>query len=152
MPQGGMVKTLTRFRLVNKSAVKSSVNDAALRMMPHWEWCRIENDAALRMINIAQTKDAHYLIHNHTVIYINFNKFIPNPLSILARSLPESAKIHQCTFGNMPLSSKCTMHFRWSFIFSTHGLYFLLCSNFGPFEEVKVPVYNIFPNCRIWIG
>ena len=40
----------------------------------------------------------------------------PNPLGILhvhvARNLPESSKIHQCTFGNMPSSSKCTMHFR----------------------------------------
>ena len=32
------------------------------------------------------------------------------------------------------------MHFRWSFIFSTYGLYFLPGSNFAPFEEVKVPV------------
>ena len=64
----------------------------------------------------------------------------PNPLGILARNLPESSKILQCTFGNMPLSSKCTMHFRWSFIFSTYGLYFLPGSNFAPFEEVKVPV------------
>ena len=40
------------------------------------------------------------------------------------------------------------MHFRWSFIFSTYGLYvymyvyFLPGSNFAPFEEVKVPVSN----------
>ena len=27
-------------------------------------------------------------------------------------NLPESSKILQCTFGNMPLSSKCTVHFR----------------------------------------
>ena len=36
--------------------------------------------------------------------------FNPNPLGILARNLPESSKILHCTFGNMPLSSKCTMH------------------------------------------
>ena len=41
----------------------------------------------------------------------------------------------------MPLSSKCTMHFRWSFIFSTYGLYFF-ASNLAPLEEVKVPVSN----------
>ena len=34
------------------------------------------------------------------------------------------------------------MHFRWSFIFSTYGLYSLPGSNFAPFEEVKVPVSN----------
>ena len=34
------------------------------------------------------------------------------------------------------------MHFRWSFIFSTYGMYFLPGSNFAPFEEVKVPVSN----------
>ena len=34
------------------------------------------------------------------------------------------------------------MHFRWSFIFSTYGLYFLPGSNFAPLEEVKVPVSN----------
>ena len=34
------------------------------------------------------------------------------------------------------------MHFRWSFIFSTYGLYFLPGSNVAPFEEVKVPVSN----------
>ena len=28
-------------------------------------------------------------------------------------------------------SSKCTMHFRWSFIFSTYGLYFMPGSNFA---------------------
>ena len=39
-------------------------------------------------------------------------------------------------------SSKCTMYFRRSFIFSTSGLYFLPCSNFALFEEVKVPVFN----------
>ena len=38
----------------------------------------------------------------------------PSPLGILARNLPESSKIHQCTFGNMPLSSKCTMHLSYS--------------------------------------
>ena len=48
----------------------------------------------------------------------------PNPLGLLARNLPESSKILQCTFGNMPVSSICTMHFHWSFIFSTYGLYF----------------------------
>ena len=64
----------------------------------------------------------------------------PNPVGILARNLTESSKILQCTFGNMPLSSKCTTHFRWSFIFSTDGLYILPGSNFVPFEEVKVPV------------
>ena len=60
----------------------------------------------------------------------------------LNRNLPEFSKIIQCTFGNMPLSSKCTMHFRWSFIFSTRRLYFLPGSNFAPFEEVKVPFSN----------
>ena len=49
----------------------------------------------------------------------------------------------------MPSSSKCTLHFRWSFIFSTYGLYFLPGSNFAPFEEMKVPVSNsavfVFP-------
>ena len=67
-----------------------------------------------------------------------------NPLGILARNLPESSKILQCTFGSMPLhvSSTCTMHFRWSFIFSNYGLYFLPGSNFAPFKEVKVPVSN----------
>ena len=54
------------------------------------------------------------------------------PLGILARNLPESSKILQSTFGSMPWSSKCTMHFRWSFIFSTYGLYFLPGSNFAP--------------------
>ena len=34
------------------------------------------------------------------------------------------------------------MHFRWSFIFSTYGLYFLPGRNFAPFEEVKAPVSN----------
>ena len=58
----------------------------------------------------------------------------PNPLCILAMNLPESSK--------MPLCSKCTMHFRWSFTFSTYGLYFLPGRNFAPFEEVKVPVSN----------
>ena len=65
-----------------------------------------------------------------------------NPLGILARNLPESCKILQCTFGNIPLYSKHTMHFRWSFIFSTYGLYVLPGSTFAPFEEVKVPVSN----------
>ena len=73
------------------------------------------------------------------MLYVSLN---PNPLEILARNLPESSKILQCTFGNMPLhvhvhvhvSSKCTMHFRWYFIFSAYGLHFL------PFDEVKVPV------------
>ena len=53
----------------------------------------------------------------------------------------------------MPMSSKCTMHFRWSFIFSTYGLYFLPGSNFDPFEEVKVPVSNsaeFFPKSAPW--
>ena len=54
-----------------------------------------------------------------------WNRIPSDPLGILARNLPESSKILQCTFGNMPLSSKCTMRFRWSFIFSTYGLYFL---------------------------
>ena len=58
-----------------------------------------------------------------------------NPLGILSRNL-------QCTCINMPLSSKCTVHFRWSFIFSTCNLYFLPGSNVAPFEEVKVPVSN----------
>ena len=66
----------------------------------------------------------------------------PYPLGILARNFPDSSKILQCTFGNMPLSSKWTMHYRWAFIFSTYGLYFLPGSNFAPFEEVKVPVSN----------
>ena len=35
----------------------------------------------------------------------------------LVRNLPESSKIVQCTFGNMPFSSKCSKRFRWSFIF-----------------------------------
>ena len=34
------------------------------------------------------------------------------------------------------------MHFRWSFIFSTYGLYFLPGSNFALFEEGKGPVSN----------
>ena len=53
----------------------------------------------------------------------------------------------------MNLSAKCTMHFRWSFIFSTYGRYFLLGSNFAPFEEVKVPVSNsadFFKKCAPW--
>ena len=87
----------------------------------------------------------------------NNSMFNPYPLGILARNLPESSKIHQCTFGNMPLSSKCTMHFRWSFIFSTYGLYVLPGSNFAPFEEVKVPVFQKSAPWRIlmdlgWLG
>ena len=42
----------------------------------------------------------------------------------------------------MPLSSKCIMHFRWPFIFSTYGLCSLPSSNFAPFEEVTAPVSN----------
>ena len=42
----------------------------------------------------------------------------------------------------MPFSPKCTVHFRWSFIFSTYGLYFLPGGNCAPFEEVEVPVFN----------
>ena len=59
----------------------------------------------------------------------------PNPLGILARNLPESSKIVQCTFGNMPFN----IHHAFSLIFhifSTYGLYFLPGSNFAPFEEV----------------
>ena len=37
--------------------------------------------------------------------------FNPNHWGILARNLPESSKIHQCTSGTMPLSSKCTCIF-----------------------------------------
>ena len=55
--------------------------------------------------------------HHHPVVIVIYGA-IP-ALATLARNLPESSKIHQCIFGNMPLSSKCTMHFRWSFIFST---------------------------------
>ena len=77
---------------------------------------------------------------------MKYKMFInPNLRGILARNFPESSKILQYTFGNMPLSSKCTMHFRWSFIFSTYGLYFLPGSNFGPFEDVKVPVLIFSP-------
>ena len=65
---------------------------------------------------------------------------ITNHLGILARNLPESSKILQCTFGNMPYRQNAPMHFRWSFIFSTYGLYFLPGSNFSTFEEVKMPV------------
>ena len=65
----------------------------------------------------------------------NYPMYESNASIILARNLPEYSKIHQYTFGNMPLSSKCTMHFRWSFIFSIYGLYFLPGSNFAPFEE-----------------
>ena len=45
------------------------------------------------------------------------------------------------------------MHFRWSFIFSTYGLYFLPGSSFAPFEEVKVPVSNsaeLFQKSAAW--
>ena len=85
------------------------------------------------------------------------NSLILTPLGILARNLPESSKIHKCTFGNMPSSSKCTMHFRWSFIFSTYGLYFLPDSIFAPFEEVSTSFQQcwIFPNwvcdLRSWV-
>ena len=37
------------------------------------------------------------------------------------------------------------MYFRWSFTFSTYGLYCLPGSNFAPFEEVKVLVFNSAP-------
>ena len=63
---------------------------------------------------------SHGKIDNFCALYIN-----PNPLGILARNLPASSKTHQCTFGKMPSSSKCTMHFRWFFIYSNYGLYFL---------------------------
>ena len=38
----------------------------------------------------------------------------------------------------MPVSSKCTMHFRLSFTSSSYGPYFLPGHNFAPFEEMKV--------------
>ena len=73
--------------------------------------------------------------------------FNPNPLGIPTRNIPESSKIHQCTFGTMPLTSKCAMHFRWSFIFSTYGLYFLPGSNVVPFqgESTNFQWHWIFP-------
>ena len=49
-------------------------------------------------------------IYSHKFILAFYVKTIiinPNPLGILARNLPESSKIHRCTFGNMSLSSKC---------------------------------------------
>ena len=99
-----------------------------------------------------------------SAFYLRFNLSVPcslTPRGTLAGNFPESPKIHHCTFGNMPLSSKCTMHFRCSFIFSTHGLYFLPGSNFAPFEKVKVPVSSsaeyfqkvlLERFCRIWGG
>ena len=53
----------------------------------------------------------------------------------------------------MPDSSKCTVHFRWSFIFSTYSLYFLPGRNFAPLEEVKVPLSKsaeFFPKSGPW--
>ena len=54
----------------------------------------------------------------HLFVSLSCNYFLniinPNPLGILARNLPESSKILLGTFGNMPLSSKCMVHFRWS--------------------------------------
>ena len=46
------------------------------------------------------------------------------------------------------------LHFRWSFIFSTYGLYFLPGSNIAPFQDVKVQVSNsaAFSPWRIWGG
>ena len=77
-----------------------------------------------------------------TFICVNVLVFLnPNPLGILARNRPESSKIRQCTFGNMPLSSKCIMHFRRSVIFSTYGLYFLPGSNFAPFVSNSVEIF-----------
>ena len=68
-----------------------------------------------------------------------FFKTLTPPLGILARNFHESSKILQCTFGNVPLSSKCTLHFRWSFIFSTYGLYFLPVSKSAEFFPKSAP-------------
>ena len=78
----------------------------------------------------------------------------PNPVRILARK-PSwilqksiSALLETC-----PLSSKYIMHFRWSFIFSIYGLYFLPGRNFAPFKEGNVPISNsaeFFPKSGHW--
>ena len=57
--------------------------------------------------------DIKYLHIFSLFFAISCDLFNPNPRGILARNLPESSKILQCTFGNMPLIFK--MH--WSCIF-----------------------------------
>ena len=130
----GHMKTVTNYYIVNLAVTDISFLlccapfTATLFVSPNWLFGRFMCKFVFYMMQVN---------HKSPTLQVFWLGTSPNP--------PKSSKILQCTFGNMPLSSKCTMHFRWSFIFSTCGLYFLPGSNFGPLESTSFQRCWIFP-------